>query len=170
VVRAGKLGERDRLGRHRPQKSDEVAGLLDRCERVERAVYDEARRHTVAHVAHRRRKIEDRELLLAHPLHDVTFERAAQRVSATADAVAVGEVEDGVHRDEGPHRRVGGFETRLEARVVGGEADHGAEMASGRAPGDDDPIRIAAVLGDVLLHPRQRALAVDEMVGPRRAR
>jgi hypothetical protein len=170
VMRAGELGVRDRLGRHRSEQSDEVARLLDGRERVERAVNDEAGWHPFAYVAHRGREVEGRELFVAHALHDVTLERASQRVSPTAETRAVGEVVDPVDRDECAYRRVDGFETGLESLVVRGEADHRGEVASGGASTDDDAVGVAAVLRDVLLHPRQRALAVDEMIGPRGAR
>ena len=45
-----------------------------------------------------------------------------------------------------------------------------AQVAAGRAAGDDDEARVAAVLGDVRLGPRQRPLDVDDVVGPGRPR
>ena len=43
-------------------------------------------------------------------------------------------------------------------------------MPAGRAAGDDDEVGIAPVLGDVLLHPGDRPLDVDDLVGPGAAR
>ena len=80
----------------------------------------------------------------------------------------LGPVEDAVERDHRPHRRVDVLEAGLELRVVRGEPHHRGEVAAGRAAGDDDVVGVAAVLGDVLADPRERALAVDEVVGPRR--
>ncbi len=56
---------------------------------------------------------------------------------------------------------------RLEPRVVGRQRGQRGQMATGRATGDGDEIGVAAVLGDVCLHPCQGALDVDDVVGPR---
>ena len=72
-------------------------------------------------------------------------------------------------RRRGRTRRPTCRPTRSRAGTRGSfavSADHRGEVAAGRAAGDADEVGVAAVLGDVLAHPGERALAVDEVLGP----
>ena len=95
-------------------------------------------------------------------LDDVALEQVAQAVGVAVGRDA-GPVVDAVERDHRPAPRVDVLEARLALGIVGGEPDHRGEVTAGRAAGDDDVVGVAAVLGDVLAHPGERALAVDEM-------
>ena len=60
-----------------------------------------------------------------------------------------GEVVDAVERDGGLNPGVDVFEARLVPRVVGCQRSQRRQMAAGRAAGDRNEIRVAAVFGDV---------------------
>ena len=99
-------------------------------------------------------------------LHDPALEDLAQTLVVRAVS---GPVEDAVERDHRPHRRVDVLEPGLQLRIVGGEADERGEMTTRGATGDDHVVGVASVVRDVGADPRQRALAVEQVVGPGRA-
>ena len=71
-----------------------------------------------------------------------------------------------VDRHRRNHRGVGVLEPGLVLRIVGGQCGQSAKVAARRAAGDRDEVGVAAVFGDVLLDPGQRALDVDDVVRP----
>src|SRR5439155_15490402 len=71
-----------------------------------------------------------------------------------------------VDRNGRYHRGVGFLEARLPLWVVWGQRGQRAQVSARRAAGDRDELRVTAVVGDVLLDPGQRALDVDDVVGP----
>ena len=90
--------------------------------------------------------------------------------SPDRELLLVDEVVHAVHR----HRRLHAWcrrpRTRAGTRAVRGERGERGEVAARRAAGDRDERRVAAVLGDVLLDPRDRALHVDDVRRPPRLR
>src|SRR5215212_4568222 len=66
----------------------------------------------------------------------------------------------------GHHRGVGVLKSRLVLGVIGRKGRQRAEMSTGGAASDGNEIGVTAEFGDVLLDPRQRALDVDDVVGP----
>src|SRR6201999_4636259 len=85
--------------------------------------------------------------------------RRHQRV----DRVVPGEVVEAVERNGRPHTGVSVLEARLKLRIVRGEGGQRRQMPTGRAASDGDPVRVAAVLGDVLLDPGQRTFDIDNL-------
>ena len=105
--------------------------------------------------------------LLQHPRGE---EPVAHQLGR-AQAGRAGEVVDAVVRDRAraPRcRRPRSPAARPGRR--GGQRGEGGEVAAGRAAGDRDVRRVAAVVGDVLLDPRDRLLDVDDVGGERVAR
>ena len=151
-------------------RRDELAGVLDRGERVEVAVDDEERRR----VGCARWSIGESsanasgssaELLL----HDHRLEEPADGVLVPV-AEPVGEVVDAVERHGRPHRRVDVLEAGLVRGSLAVSADERGEVAAGRPAGDAQEVGVAAVLVGVLAPPGDRLLAVDEVLGERRPR
>ena len=85
-------------------------------------------------------------------------------------AVTVEPVVVAVQGDGGNDRRVGVFETRLEGRIVHREGRERAQVRSGRSAGDEDLLRVAAVLACMVVHPRDRSLGVDQRIREGRVR
>ena len=75
-----------------------------------------------------------------------------------------------VDRNGGHHRRVGVLEAGLPLWIVRRQGRQRGEVTARRTAGDRHEVRVAAVLGDVLLDPRQRPLHVDDVRGPGVAR
>ena len=130
-------------------------------------MHDEGRRRVGPDAQERRRVPEHLGRLRELPLHDPAFEELAQ---AVVSPHAARPVEDAVEGDHCPDRRVDVFEPGLELRVVRGQSHERSQMTAGRATRDNDEVGIAAVLRDVGADPCQRAFAVDQVVGPGRAR
>lgn len=75
-----------------------------------------------------------------------------------------------VDRHGGHHGGVGVLETRLPLRIIRGKGGQRRQVAACRSAGDCDEVGVPAVVGDVLLDPRQRPLDVDDVRGPGVAR
>ena len=96
-------------------------------------------------------------------LDDEPFDQPAEAVG-TAAAEATGEVKRRVEGHARDHRSVDVLEPRLILGIVRGERGERSEVAAGGAARDHDGAGVSAVLHDVLAHPAQRALHVDEVV------
>ncbi len=102
-------------------------------------------------------------------LNDDLLEGPAAQLGVVV-AVRVGEVVDAVEGDGRDHARVRVLEAGLEGGVVLGQAGQRGQVAAGRAAGDRDPRGVDAELGGVLADPGDRALDVDDVLGPGRLR
>jgi hypothetical protein len=99
-------------------------------------------------------------LLDDHPLQHDQYELPAARSSCGEPVVST------VDRHRRDDRCVGVLETGLILRVVGCQRGQRGQVPTRRTAGDRDEVGVAAVFGDVLLDPGQRALDVDDVVGP----
>ena len=107
--------------------------------------------------------LEDLGVVLPGALHDLRGEVAVAHQQRVGQAGGAGEVVDAVERHGGLHAGVGTLEAGLVLRVVRGQRGQGGQVAAGRAAGDHDVRRVAAVLLDVLLDPGDRLLHVDDL-------
>ena len=104
-------------------------------------------------------------------LHHLLLQHLEQAGPEDRRALGVaGQIHDPVERDARLHRRVGVLEARLEVRVTRAEREQRAEVSAGRAAAHRHEGRVAVVLADVRLHPRHRALGVDDVIRPGRLR
>ena len=115
----------------------------------------------------RRRQFEEFGLVGVALFHD---EKLEERHHHLVHFLGIGEVVDAVKGRRGLNGGVHILKAGLQSRVVGGERDQRGQVAARRAAGDRDEVGIAAVVGDILAHPRQRALDVDDVRRPRFAR
>ena len=168
--RAGNLGVQDGLVRDGPEPLDEPAGLGDGRKVVRAAVDHEERRGIRADVADGGDVLVGGAVVLDRGLHDPLAEQRHRPIAGAATLEEVDEVVDAVEGDARGDGGVGRLELGLVPGLVRGERHHRGEVAAGGAAGDADQVRVAAVLGDVLAHPGERALAVDQVLGPRRLR
>ena len=85
-------------------------------------------------------------------------------------AVAVEPVVVAVQRHRRDDRRVGVLEARLQRRIVHREGGERTQVPAGRSPGEEDLLRVTAVFVGVLVHPGDRSLDVDDLIGEGRVR
>ncbi len=92
-------------------------------------------------------------------------QEAVAHQGCAPDPADAGEVVDAVVGDRALDRGVRGLEPRLPRGVTRGQGREGAEVPAGGTPGDGEVARVAAVLSDVLAHPGDRLLHVDDVSG-----
>ena len=150
------------------ERRDEAAGLRDGDEVVEGAVDDEERAGLRVDVGDGGGVDVGRDVLVGRRAHDDLAHPPGDAASEAAiePPEDLGEVVRAVHRDGAGHSGVDVLEARLVPGVARREREHRGQVAAGRPAGDHDARRIAAVLGDVLADPGERALRVDQVLGP----
>ena len=165
VLGAGHLPVRDRSSRHGCEMLDERPGLLAPHQHIEAALDDQERRRIGTHVIDRRHRPVQIGIL-------GRSRRASPCASGTAPSSTSGrESRTGwrsrraVERHAADDTRVDRLEAGLVCRIVRRQRSQRREMTTGGTPGEDDQVRVSAVLGDVGAHPGDRQLDVDQRVG-----
>ena len=141
------------------------ACLGHRDQRIVHPVQDEERRGVGSHPGDRRRIAVDLQML-GQPLLDDQPLQHDQNELPAARPLGGEPVVSAVDRNRCDDRCVGVLETGLVLRVIGRQRGQRGQMPACRAAGDRHEVGVAAVFGDVFLDPGQRALDVDDVVGP----